>query len=144
MRYNVVMKEVDKATGKILSVSKGHNLVVTTGLDRCGQLLAGLSSNSMTHIAIGTDNTAVNAGQTALVTEVERESATRTSEGSQQYKWAHTFSVGSGTSYSIQEAGLFDAGSGGTMLNRYVQSLAKTLDVNTNLIVEVTITFSAV
>lgn len=136
----------DAITGEILSEETICNTVVNNGLERVAKLINGVSSTYYRAIAVGTDNTAVTNGDTALGTEVARELATLTYESDYKAKFAKTFSFSSGESYNIWEAGIFDSDTqtGSIMLARTVLGAAKAVNVNIQLIVEATITVARV
>ena len=99
------------------TVREVPNLVVTAGKEFVASRMAGVSSNEMSHMAIGTDNTAPAAGNTALGTEAARVSLTSTTVTNADVVYVATFGAGTGTG-SIVEAGLFNASSAGDMLCR--------------------------
>ena len=76
----------------------------------------------MTHMAIGTDNTAAAAGNTALGNEAARQALTSTTVSSNTVEYVASFAAGTGTG-AITEAGVLNAASGGTMLCRTVFSV---------------------
>ena len=105
--------------GRLLDcLRKEKDLVVNSGLDLCIESLGNSASRPacISHIAIGTDNAAPTASDTALGNEVMREAATYTKTGTGQAKFEATFNITG--SYTLQEAGLFNAGSGGAMFCR--------------------------
>jgi CTP-dependent riboflavin kinase len=144
LSINVIVKRIQNSTGKILSIKKGHNLVVNTGKDRVRDFIRGQSVTGFTVIGIGEGASggtgAPAVGDTALEAEVVRETAgTITAESGNIAKYVHTFTFASGVSYTITEIGLFDSltESGSTMLNRYTSGLSEAVDGDTDL--EVTI-----
>ena len=97
------------------------NLVVTTGKALVAQNLQGGTVDPVTHMAVGTGTTAAAAGNTALESELDRNSLT-TSGGIQsgaEVLFESTWLPGDGTG-AITEAGLFTAATGGIMLARTV------------------------
>jgi hypothetical protein len=101
-------------------VQETDNLVVTAGKSWVAKRMAGQDSN-MTHMAIGTGTTAAAAGNTALVTELDR-NALGVSGGTvstNTINFSATWAAGDGTG-AITEAGIFDAASAGEMLARTV------------------------
>ena len=105
-------------------VQETNNLVVTAGKGWVAKRMAGQDSN-MTHMAIGTDTTPnsgatiVNAANTTLVTELDRNALT-TSGGTVSgatISYVCTWAAADGTG-AITEAGIFDAATGGDMLAR--------------------------
>ena len=140
LTYNAVIKEIDNSTRVKLSDEEIHNTILNEGKNIVRDLIGGLNSQgAFTHIAIGTDGTASNATDTDLGAEVTRATATVTAPGDYQVKFEKVFTFGSGESYSIQEAGLFDGESGSDMLNR-IHFSTKSVDADTDLSVTITIT----
>ncbi len=76
-----------------------------------------------------------------MVAEAVREAVTPSLTGTGVLFYDHTFTFGSGDSYSIVEAGLFDAASVGTMLNRFVFT-AHDVDVDNGIRVRITLTIA--
>ena len=140
---NVVIKRIDNITGKVLDEETYHNLIVDAGLARIADLIGKLSTTGFEYIAIGEGAVAPANGDTALGSESVRESATISQPTSVQTRYVKVFTFGSGVSYNITEAGLFDAASVGTMLNRLTFA-SKAVDSNTDLSVTITITVSRV
>lgn len=97
-----------------------NNLVVTDGREYIiARMKDSGSPNEMSHMAIGSDSTSPAAGDTALGTEEGRVSLT-TAGGTvvaDEVTYVGAFPAGTGTG-AIVEAGIFNAGSGGTMLCR--------------------------
>lgn len=143
INLDVNVKIQQSRKGKIVKEQSVHNQVVNNGLDRVADLIGGFSSAAFTHVAIGTGNTAETATDLSLETEFTRESVSPTDEGTGVIEYDHEFTVGSGVSESITEAGLFDqAGeSGSTMLNRATFD-AFTLDSNNLIRIIITITIT--
>lgn len=99
------------------TVREVPNLVVTAGKEFVASRMAGVSSNEMSHMAIGTDNTAPAAGNTTLGSEAARVALTSTTVTNSDVVYVASFGAGTGTG-AIVEAGLFNASSGGAMLCR--------------------------
>ena len=135
---NVVIKRIDNITGEVLEEEKYHNLIVDAGLNRVADLIGDLSDAGFTFIAIGEGVVAPANGDTALGTEQKREAAIVSKPASNQVKYEKLFTFGSGESFNITEAGLFDLAVAGTMLNRLTFP-AKAVDFNTDLSVIITI-----
>jgi hypothetical protein len=117
----------------------GENLVVTTGLNHIADQLSDQGETAMGYIAAGSDNTAPSAGQTALVSELARvatDSITQT--GGNTVVYAATFAAGTATG-TWEEAGIFNAATGGVMLNRW---LTGTKVKNSDEAFEVTLTLT--
>jgi len=141
---HITVERIEKKTGKVLSKIDLHNLVTNAGKARVAQLIGGLSANVFDYIAIGegasggTTDPTVN--DTALESEVARESATITEPETKKVKFEKTFTFGSGEAYTITESGVFDGtGSGTTMLDRFKFD-GQAVDDETNLKITITIT----
>ncbi len=139
----VAIIERRRKDGSILDQEIVDNLIVTSGLERVAKLIGGVSTDFFTHIAIGTGTTAATTSDSALETEYTREAATIAYEASYKIKFEKTFSVASGVSEIITEAGLTDDAvvSGSILLDRFVFS-PKTLDGDNPLFIRITITVS--
>jgi len=98
------------------------NLVVTTGKNLIASRLKDTTDDAMSHMAIGTDSTAAAAGDTALGSEAGRVALTSTTVTTNSVAYVASFGAGTGTG-AITEAGLLNAGSGGTLLCRTVFSV---------------------
>ena len=104
--------------GKVKDQRAIKNLVVNAGKTFIAARMVG-TPTAMSHMAIGSDNTAAAVGNTALGAELGRVAlATSTSTGAVVTHTA-TFGAGVGTG-AVVEAGIFNASSGGTMLCRSV------------------------
>jgi len=107
-------------------VHQGDNLVVTAGkgwvANRFKNTLGGFTiPGQMTHMAIGSSGTAAAVANTTLVAETNR-LALSTAGGvvsGVTVQYDATWSAAT-SAYAIQEAGIFNAASGGTMLARTV------------------------
>lgn len=123
------LNEIFKLTGKVhVTVTNEHgevveqraaNLVVTTGKNFTASRMVGTSANVMSHMAVGSNNTAAAAGDTALLGELGRVTLTASTAVNNVVTYTATFGAGTGTG-GIQEAGIFNAASAGTMLCRVV------------------------
>jgi hypothetical protein len=99
------------------------NLVVTAGKNWiAGRMYDTSIPDEMSHMAIGTGNTAAAAGDTGLGTEAGRVALTSTTVTNNSVAYVATFPAGTGTG-AITEAGIFNAASSGTMLCRTVFSV---------------------
>lgn len=97
------------------------NLVVTTGKNFVSSRMKDTTKGAMSHMAVGTGTTAAAAGNTTLVTELDRNALTSTTVTNNEVAYVCTWAAGDGTG-AITEAGLFNASSGGDMLCRTVFS----------------------
>ena len=102
-------------------VQETNNLVVTAGKNWVADRMND-ANTVMTHMALGTSTTAAAAGQTALVSELDRNALTSTTVSTNTVAYAATWAAGDGTG-AITEAGIFDAASSGDMLARTVFSV---------------------
>ena len=108
-----------KADGTV-EVRKKDNIIVNSGFDFICNALGAASGrpNAMSHIAIGTGTTAQAATQTALISELTRLAATYAhTAGTKEFTMTSTFAAGVGSG-AITEAGVFNAATGGIMLDR--------------------------
>lgn len=138
-----VLIERRKKDGTVIDSEKLKNLIVNVGKERVARLICGDGSGigAFGYIAIGTGTTSPAVGDTTLETEVARENATDAYEASYKATFEKTFSFGSGISYAITEAGVFDEASGGIMLDRFTFT-QKDVDSDTDLYIKITITVS--
>lgn len=101
------------------------NMIVTSGFNFLISSLIKSGAdrpNPMSHVAIGSGSTASTASMTALVTETNRGAGTWSwTAGNKKFTIRTTFPKGSVTAL-ITEGGVFNAASGGTMLDRLVFS----------------------
>ena len=102
-------------------VQETHNLVVTAGKNWVADRMNNVNT-VMTHMAVGTGTTAAAAGDTALGTQLDRNTLTSTTVANNTIEYACTWAAGDGTG-AITEAGIFDAATGGDMLARTVFSV---------------------
>lgn len=107
--------------GELKDERRVHNLVVDTGENHIAdQLSASPGGSAMSHMAIGTGSTAAAFGDTALGTEVDRNALTSRTDSVNVVTYVGNWAAGDGTNAALREAGIFNAGSGGTMLARAV------------------------
>lgn len=99
------------------------NLVVTAGKVVVAERLGNSAPTkaAMTHMGIGTTNTAPAAGDTALAAQAARVALTSATPSTNTVIYSATFGAGVGTG-AIVEAGLFNASTSGDMLCRSVFS----------------------
>lgn len=112
--------------GVVKKVIESENVVCTNGKEFLASFLnsAGLAAATFTmkYIAIGSDNTAEVAGNTAMGTELARQTGTVSYVSNQIFQVTATFATGSGTG-NVYEYGILSSSSGGTLLNRNTQGL---------------------
>lgn len=113
---------ITDAQGQIKDDRQVNNTVMTVGKAFIASRMSGVTSNVMSHMAIGSGTTnPTDPSQTALATELGRVALTVAggTPVSNVVTYAATFGAGVGTG-SITEAGIFNASSAGTMLCRVV------------------------
>ena len=112
------------ADGTTKETQEIPNLVVTTGKTFVASRMAGTSATVMSHMAIGTDNTAAAVGNTTLGSEVARVALASTTATNNDIVYVATFPAGTpSSSAGVVEAAIFNASSSGTMLCRTVFSI---------------------
>ena len=110
---------VTGADGKVKEEHQFKNLVVTVGKNFVASRMVGTASAVMSHMAVGSNNTAAAAGDTALGAELGRVALSTSTANTNVVTYTATFPAGTGTG-AIVEAGIFNASSAGTMLCRTV------------------------
>lgn len=110
--------------GKIKEEQVVKNLVVDAGLDYIASRIEGTSDAVMSHMEVGTDNTAPAAGDTTLGTAIagSRVTLTSTTVTSNAVEYIGDFPAGTGTG-AIVEAGIFNDASTGSLLCRTIFSV---------------------
>mgnify|MGYP006872238740 FL=1 len=114
--------EIKDKHGNVKETREVKNLVVDTGLAFIASRMKDATATAMSHMGIGTGNTAAAASDTALGTEAARVSLTSTTVTSNAVAYVASFAAGTGTG-AITEAGIVNASSGGTLLCRTVFSV---------------------
>lgn len=129
--YGTVLKGRWRATltgpdGAVKHEVEGDNVVCTNGKEFLASYLASAAAAAATftmrYVAIGTDSTAEAAANTALGTELARQTGTASYISGQVYRVTATFAAGTGTG-AIAEYGLFSSSAGGTLLNRDTEAV---------------------
>ena len=92
-------------TGKQKDYRKVNNLVVAVGKDVIASRLVGNSLAVMSHMAVGSSDTAAATSQTALGTELGRVALDSTTRATNTITYVATFPAGTGTG-AITEAGI--------------------------------------
>jgi len=94
------------------------NIVTTVGVYHVADQLSAIPDQAaMSYMAVGTDNTAPVAGNTALGAEVGRVGLTGRTDSAGVITYVGYFPSGTGTG-ALQEAGILNAASGGILLAR--------------------------
>lgn len=129
--------------GTVKHEQEVKNLVVTTGLGYIASRMKDATATAMSHMAIGTGNTAAAAGNTTLGTESARVALTSTTVTAAAVAYVATFPAGTpATLAAITEAGIFNASSAGTMLCRTVFAVVNK-DVGDTMSITWTVTMAA-
>jgi len=108
--------EIIAPDGKVKEKVETPNTIVTAGKNLVATLVSG-SGTAFSHMAIGTDSTSVVVGDTTLGSETGRVTLTSKTATDNTIAYIGDFPAGTGTG-TIVEAGILNASSGGTMLNR--------------------------
>lgn len=124
----------DKDGNKVHETEK-HNAIVTVGFDFVRQCLTNSANRPsvLGYVAIGSGSTATSIEMTELESESARIAGTwEYDEDGKTFKVTATFPAGSVTGNDIQEAGVFNASSGGIMFDRlvYDRSIPVLLDLD--------------
>jgi len=118
----VSLKVFNPATGEVKEEKTIDNLVVTTGKAYIASRMVGTAASVMSHMALGSSDTAAAAGNTGLGGELGRVALTSGAAADNVVTYTASFPAGTATG-AIVEAGLFNASSSGTMLCRTVFSV---------------------
>lgn len=102
--------------GQVVDKREVTNVITTNGVNLIATLVSG-SGTAFSDMAIGTDSTSESASDQTLGAEVGRVTLTSKNVSSATISYVGDFPAGTGTG-SITEAGIFNASSNGTMLNR--------------------------
>ena len=117
IKGDVILTLTDES-GNLKQRQEIKNLVVTDGLNYISNKIV-TSATTMSRMAVGTGSTAASAGQTTLVTELDRNTFSRVSAANGVCTFNAQWAAGDATG-AITEAGIFNAASGGDMLCRTV------------------------
>lgn len=93
------------------------NLVVTTGKNLIADRLIGATNGVMSHMAVGTANTTLDATNTQLASQLGSRVSLSASRTNNVITYTCTFGEGVATG-ALVEAGIFNAATSGTMLCR--------------------------
>lgn len=105
------------AEGNVVEKAYIPNLVVSIGKSYIASRIIGATPSVMTHIALGSNSTIAVPGDTTLGTELGRVVITSATSLDNIITYTATFPAGVATG-GIQEAGLLNSSSAGTMLAR--------------------------
>ena len=109
--------EVRNEFNEIIDTRYVPNLVVTTGRNWIIGRMTGTPPALMSHMAIGSNNTAPVVGQTTLLNQLARVALSSTNSTGNTITYTALFDGGVGTG-SLVEAGIFNDPTAGTMLAR--------------------------
>lgn len=110
--------------GSIKDTREVDNLVVSAGIGFIASRMKDATATAMSHMAIGTGALPAAAGNTNLGTEVARVTLTSTTANATNVVYVASFPANTPASaQGITEAGILNAGSGGTLLCRTVFSV---------------------
>ena len=130
--------------GEVKQEVNGINTITTGGISALVQHLASAVAAATTftqrYIAIGSDNTAETAADTALGTELARHTGTVSQIADGIYRVTATFPSGTGTG-NVYEYGLLDSSANGTLFSRDTEGLV-TKGANDDLVVVTEITYA--
>jgi len=135
----LVLKDKD---GKVKQQKEVNNLIVDTGLNFICDRMKDATESVMSHMGVGSNSTAAAAGDTDLGTLLgSREALDSTTVTNNQIVFVASFEANDGTG-TIEEAGVFNAATGGTMLCRVLTGTI-TKSASDTLTITWTITLSA-
>lgn len=109
--------EVRNEFNEIIDTRYVPNLVVTTGRNWIIGRMTGTPPAVMSHMAIGSNNTAPAVDQTTLLNQLARVALSSTNSTGNTITYTALFNAGVGTG-SLVEAGIFNGPTAGTMLAR--------------------------
>lgn len=140
-RYKLTLE----SGGVVKQVFESPNVVCTNGKEFLASFLysAAVAASTFTcrYLAIGTDTTAEAAAQTALGTELARQTGTVSYVSNQMYVITATFPSGTGTG-SLAEYGVFSSNTAGTMLSRTATATVLVKGANDSLTAVLQLTMS--
>jgi len=109
--------EVRNEFNEIIDTRYVPNLVVTTGRNWIIGRMTGTPPVLMSHMAIGSNNTAPVVGQTTLLNQLARVALSSTNPAGNTITYTALFNAGVATG-ELREAGIFNDPTAGTMLAR--------------------------
>ena len=114
----VTIRRYNESTGETLEEKTIPNLVVGSGLEWIAGRMAG-TQTAMSHMAVGSDNTAALGNQLTLGNEITRVALVSTTPNANSVTYIASFPAGVGTG-ALTEAAILNAAANGTMLCRTV------------------------
>lgn len=137
---NLLVDVHDAATGELLEHHAEHNLVTLAGRNLVRDLLNEGTDSGLTHLAVGSGTTAAAAEDTALVAEVARDTFTKRATTDGVLTLTYFLGTASANGSTLTEAGLFNAGTAGTLFARAVHdAIAKSSSVTITYTWQITI-----
>lgn len=137
MKGELTLTLVD-SEGKVKDFRELKNLIVQVGKNFVASALINSSTSPFTYMAVGTNGTAATTADTTLGTELARQVFSSSSVSTNVVTLSTTYAAGTATG-TLQEAGIFNASSGGTMLSHVVFS-AVSKGASDSLVITWTIT----
>ena len=140
LSVNVRIQHFD-ADGNLIDEELQHNIITDAGCAHVADQLASSHDESeMNHMAVGTDDTAEAADDTALGSESDRQALSSRTQGSGGDDHKVTYSASfTGLTDTLTEAGIFNDASVGTMLARVTYG-AKTMEADETIQFDWTLT----
>jgi len=116
MTGDLVVRKFDEQLNLVEQIEV-NNLVVTTGKEYIAQRIASNVTDTMSHMAIGSNNTTASLGNTQLIAQLGITPLDRVDVLGTVVTYSATFAPGVGTG-NIVEAGIFNSDTAGIMLCR--------------------------
>lgn len=128
---NVTIEVHDAITGELLHREQQHNLVTLVYRNLIRDFMNGTpATGAISHFAVGTSATAPGPNDVALGTEVFRDVVTKRTPDAGKLTIQYYLGSTSANGNTLQEAGLWNAGSGGTLAARVTyQPIIKTASI---------------
>lgn len=117
-RVNVSVEVMDSKTGQLIKKEQTHNLVVDAGLNLIRDAIQLGAISPMSRIGIGTSGTAVNASDTALLSEIAKYTLLSITASNKALTCQYFLDENTANGQTIRELGLFT--DDGTMYARVV------------------------
>ena len=144
---NSIVRLTGRATVKhyrgkrLLKTYTVDNLVVDAGLILLASIISAAGATKPSHMAVGASSAVTLASMTALQGTEHERVAISESRANQSLTYSATFGAGIGSSVSVGEFGIFNAGASGTMLARFIVNsftlgAADTIDVSWTITLE--------
>ena len=113
-----------KRKGKVIGKGGGQNLVVDAGLDYMALLfVTSPGAARISHCALGSSTAVVLPANTALAAEIASSRTADTTSVASGKESIFTFDVTAGATWNVKEFGLFNDGTTGTMIARFLTQI---------------------